>query len=895
LTITEALIKLRDDIKTWCTNNFLAVKESIVQSDYAQNDTTALDYVKNRLAWTECEAGTEILPETTITITDSGYFQDGAIGLQEGQNYIVNWNGTEYECECAYIEDGADKMFCVGNLEIAGIGNSTGEPFMITDSVAEDTHAIITTSGDGDYTVSIGKLIENIHKINPKYLPEGGFGYTEEKCKMLFSQSSITFSDGMYAEEDMIGLQKGKKYTVAFNGEVFECVAKNIMIDVNNSAVYIGNERIAGGEDTGEPFACADIIESGQSVFIITNFDDSTENCTISITGSLEMVHKIDTKFLPNTTKDYVENDPTSPNYIANRPCYNGELIIDCEEIIANGATTVGNGSLYRYVKIHEYLPPGDWVYDTVQNGFNLKKSCDLAITHYGWSLSNGDGKQLFGVSEEAVASGAITIDLVGEVSESGIYSVYIIGMGAEYKYILSTLKPLDNSMLLIGYDDLIQKPFSCNEKEQLIGFYEPGRGATVIKDHIGYQSRINFHRFHYRCLAEDEIIGAELVLNDGSTKIITADDIIKANDRGFWEVENLLLCTDNTGYLSLGGCDYHFTNIGLYTTDYTGTYVTEIVLPTKIEQLDIKFLPDAIPKVETAEVGQTLVVKAVDGDGKPIEWEVMSLGLGEEVLGNLSDSTTLIVEDDGIIRRFPVSEFGAGYTDKGETVLTLALTNGAAQIEATSDVLEVGKTYTIRTDSGEYTGECRHSSAYGADVKHIGNCGLILPDLMTNNGLPYGVVYVNNTNPEMGEVGTFYGAADTNGGSTITVSIPDVIHTIDPKYLPSGIGGGLQRIELNPSDFAEVDSDETYLLATIVKEKSDLLTETAKKEEPIILKVNLGNGAQVCILNWKDSGSIPVYSCADISGDTILCYELYFDNTTGYWVFNVTIFVLSA
>lgn len=37
----------------------------------------------------------------------------------------------------------------------------------------------------------------------------------------------------------------------------------------------------------------------------------------------------------------------------------------------------------------------------------------------------------------------------------------------------------------------------------------------------------------------------------------------------------------------------------------------------------------------------------------------------------------------------------GVGYTDKGETVLTLALKNGAAQIEATSDVLEVYKTYT--------------------------------------------------------------------------------------------------------------------------------------------------------------------------------------------------------
>lgn len=141
------------------------------------------------------------------------------------------------------------------------------------------------------------------------------------------------------------------------------------------------------------------------------------------------------------------------------------------------------------------------------------------------------------------------------------------------------------------------------------------------------------------------------------------------------------------------------------------------------------------------------------------------------------------------------IRDGGAGYTDKGKTVLTLGLKNGAAQIEATSDVLEYGKTYTIRTDSGEYTEKCMHSSQYGADVKHIGNPGLILQGLMTNNGLPYGVVYVNNTNPEMGEVGTFYGAADTNGGSNITVSTTDIVHPIEPKYLP-------EPVKINLADY---------------------------------------------------------------------------------------------
>lgn len=213
------------------------------------------------------------------------------------------------------------------------------------------------------------------------------------------------------------------------------------------------------------------------------------------------------------------------------------------------------------------------------------------------------------------------------------------------------------------------------------------------------------------------------------------------------------------------------------------------------------------------------------------------------------------------------IRDGGAGYTDKGKNVLTLALTNGAAQIEATSDVLEVYKTYTIRTDSGEYTAECKHTSRYGADVKIIGNGGLILQGLLTDNGLPYGVVYVNNTNPEMGEVGTFYGAADTNGGSNITVSIPDVIHTIDPKYLGGAV---LPVVELSGEFTGQRD---------LTAEESTVFDALAETGSPIIVKFNY-NGTNLSLVFNYMGGDITAF-CGNFETS-----DFVFGKGEGRWVF---------
>ena len=56
--------------------------------------------------------------------------------------------------------------------------------------------------------------------------------------------------------------------------------------------------------------------------------------------------------------------------------------------------------------------------------------------------------------------------------------------------------------------------------------------------------------------------------------------------------------------------------------------YATEEYVDDKIAEIEF---PDAIPVPMTAEIGQTIVIKSVDANGKPTEWEATDFPTGEE------------------------------------------------------------------------------------------------------------------------------------------------------------------------------------------------------------------------------------------------------------------------
>lgn len=160
----------------------------VVQSDYAQNDTTAQDYIKNRICYEEVTE-TAILEETTIPFNNIGqYVTDASIFILEGGNsYTVTIDDKSYVSTATTLD--ADVV--IGNLAIVSSEPDTGEPFLFvyvkeTDSSGNISYYNIMVAYDeegspetftpltGDHTVSIIGTTTVVHKIDPKFLPDAG-------------------------------------------------------------------------------------------------------------------------------------------------------------------------------------------------------------------------------------------------------------------------------------------------------------------------------------------------------------------------------------------------------------------------------------------------------------------------------------------------------------------------------------------------------------------------------------------------------------------------------------------------------------------------------------------------------------------------------------------------
>ena len=141
-----------------------------VQSDWNQNNETAADYVKNRPFYTKNPVETVLVEESTVSFAEA---HEGVYGAEilpmflatAGETYTVYWDGTAYECICVNYAG----YPVLGNLSIAFGGSDTGEPFAIM--MSNEYIVIYTTDASASHTFSISKVLQEIVKIDTKYLP----------------------------------------------------------------------------------------------------------------------------------------------------------------------------------------------------------------------------------------------------------------------------------------------------------------------------------------------------------------------------------------------------------------------------------------------------------------------------------------------------------------------------------------------------------------------------------------------------------------------------------------------------------------------------------------------------------------------------------------------------
>ena len=85
-----------------------------------------------------------------------------------GKTYIVNWDGTEYECICFEF----NTILCLGNLSLAGAGDDTGEPFIYIRRPGDDPRGEFDTlDTSATHIISVKTIAETVTPIAEEFLP----------------------------------------------------------------------------------------------------------------------------------------------------------------------------------------------------------------------------------------------------------------------------------------------------------------------------------------------------------------------------------------------------------------------------------------------------------------------------------------------------------------------------------------------------------------------------------------------------------------------------------------------------------------------------------------------------------------------------------------------------
>lgn len=250
-----------------------------------------------RIGYTE---GGELASAQLAPNTDLGAnvcFVEGAIGLEAGKTYTVKLDSGTYSAKCEPFENTALFIGNTGLLGVEGLPN-TGEPFLVgtIDDVGDGTTWItlfLATDGSTSCTVSD----EIVHPIDPKYLPEGGFGYTTpDKVKVLVTATCVAGEEVIRTNVPLV-LEKDRAYRVRLNGKEYECVASNLL---NTEVLYIGSVAVSDPTfaDKDLPFLYQEAFMNGVATSAIKTTESGDFSIEITETS---VIHTIDPKYLPDT------------------------------------------------------------------------------------------------------------------------------------------------------------------------------------------------------------------------------------------------------------------------------------------------------------------------------------------------------------------------------------------------------------------------------------------------------------------------------------------------------------------------------------------------------------------------------------------------------------------
>lgn len=335
--------------------------------DWNQNDSTAQDYIKNRPFYMEEPVETELI-DVNIVASENGGWQNITIETVDGTNYL--WMAPLVS-PTFVPEDGKEYSVVIGEnkyTSVASMENALGSDCIVFGDVDEYINSDIAgftyvvmyelTSGEkgliykgveAPTECKIYSLEQKVIKLDPKYLPEGGFGYTESDStvetfdilqiaddlggvsEMVSADENMTGKQGfmlqLTSSELPINLAIDNEYTITVNGASYTERAVDASNIFGSGTVAFGDLDCVMSNEYSNfrylvMFGQMEATYALQLMLDAETFGltEAPTELTISCSTVTEVVHKIDKKFLQESAKpNWNENSSEAEGYIANR------------------------------------------------------------------------------------------------------------------------------------------------------------------------------------------------------------------------------------------------------------------------------------------------------------------------------------------------------------------------------------------------------------------------------------------------------------------------------------------------------------------------------------------------------------------------------------------------
>lgn len=566
--------------------------------------------------------------------------------ISKVEKYIVEYEGNRYACTpTVYTEhddfdlgsiDGEQilSVALIGNLSFADFGDDTSEPFLLVQRITatKKSNWLITREPVGSI-INFGVYKEPVvHKLNPKYLPEGGFGYTEREA--LIEETEIVLDDKSMWIGTPCGIKTGETYEVNVDGGIYQCICLSATNE-SMAGVILGNASLLdeNADNNGMPFLYAEVKSPVDAAIFVTTLDGTNHILSIFHTSK---VSKIDSKFLPKIKIDYSESNLLADGYISNRPAYESTINVTAEDLsVYDGvvAKVLEYNTYYNYYKVADYVPAGEWLYDGLINGKKIRDRYHVSspsnFRNATWCVGDMNFDYIIAYDKPIESDYA-------SVPEAGIYTITPVT--------LHIRKTLDSSLLNVQWNDIKDRPFGVLAGKVItIGSLENADSVTK-RETSTHETVEEYYRCYPEEITNQDLIGATLVLNDGSTHIVSEEDFTFYEYDG-WDIDGLIA---GNRYINADviNTEYYIDFIestGLYVADN----VTEIRFPDIEKQLDVQYIPDSIARVDdaygAASTAEANAKAHTDAEVAKVQGDVDALGSYVGTIPESSDATNII------------------------------------------------------------------------------------------------------------------------------------------------------------------------------------------------------------------------------------------------------------